>query len=55
MCFQLYGRHREYLSGLVGSEFEMVSTGGTGQRPGALLPVEAVGLVTTDAVSTAAS
>lgn len=55
MCFQLYGRHKEYLSGLVGSEFEMVSTGGTGQRPGAPLPLEAVGLVPTDAVCTAAS
>jgi len=40
LCFQLYGRHKECLSGLVGSEFEMVSTRGPRQGPGALLPVE---------------
>lgn len=29
VCSQLYGRHRDYLNGLVGSDFEMVSSRGT--------------------------
>lgn len=53
-CLQLYGRHKEYLSGLVGSEFETVSLSvlaGTGAQ----LPVEAVDLGNLAAVCTSIS